>query len=237
MKKIFFKNDVEFNKYIEKADDLGHRKTFHKKNAIIKIFNVRGLISSGFFNTYASRIIKNSLKLKKYDIPSIEITNELVFQYNRRLSGVSYKYIPGTTYRDLSHKITMDMITDLANYISNIHKKGIYFRAMHLGNILLHNKKLFLIDIAKIHFYPWPLFVFTRARAFRRMIKYQDDIKNFGLINYKNLISEYMNSSKFSYFERIRFQLYLTIFSKIKYKYFKKTLGATILLVVLLWLI
>jgi hypothetical protein len=237
MKKIFFKNDAEFNKYIEKADDLGHRKTFHKKNEIIKIFNVRGLISSGFFNTYASRIIKNSLKLKIYDIPSIEITNELIFQYNRRLSGVSYKYIPGTTYRDLSHQITMDMITDLANYISNIHKKGIYFRAMHLGNILLHNKKLFLIDIAKIHFYPWPLFVFTRARAFRRMIKYQDDIKNFGLINYKNLISEYMNSSKFSYFERIRFQLYLTIFSKIKYKYFKKTLGATILLVVLLWLI
>src|SRR6056300_108600 len=237
MKKIFFKNDAEFNKYIEKADDLGYRKTFHKKNAIIKIFIVRGLISSGFFNTYASRIIKNSLKLKKYDIPSIEITNELVFQYNRRLSGVSYEYIPGTTYRDLSHKITMDMITDLANYISNIHKKGIYFRAMHLGNILLHNKKLFLIDIAKIHFYPWPLFVFTRARAFRRMIKYQDDIINFGLINYKNLISEYMNSSKFNYFERIRFQLYLTIFSKIKYKYFKKTLGATILLVVLLWLI
>ena len=237
MKKIFFKNDAEFNKFVEKADDLGHRKTFHKKNEIIKIFNVRGYISSGFFNTYASRIIKNSIRLKEHEIPSIEITNELAFQYNNRLSGVSYKYIPGKTYRDLGNKITKEMITDLAKYISIIHKKGIYFRAMHLGNILLHNKKLFLIDIAKIHFYPWPLFIFTRARAFRRMIKYQDDIKHFGLINYKNLISEYMVSSKFNHFERIRFQLYLTIFSKIKYKYFKKTLGATILLVVLLWLI
>ena len=237
MKKIFFKNDAEFNKFVEKADDLGHRKTFHKKNEIIKIFNVRGYISSGFFNTYTSRIIKNSIKLKEHEISSIEITNELAFQYNNRLSGVTYKYIPGKTYRDLGNKITKEMITDLAKYISIIHKKGIYFRAMHLGNILLHNKKLFLIDIAKIHFYPWPLFIFTRARAFRRMIKYQDDIKHFGLINYKNLISEYMNSSKFNSFERIRFQLYLTIFSKIKYKYFKKTLGATILLVVLLWLI
>ena len=237
MKKIFFKNDAEFNKFVEKADDLGHRKTFHKKNEIIKIFNVRGYISSGFFNTYASRIIKNSIRLKEHEIPSIEITNELAFQYNNRLSGVSYKYIPGKTYRDLGNKITKEMITDLAKYISIIHKKGIYFRAMHLGNILLHNKKLFLIDIAKIHFYPWPLFIFTRARAFRRMIKYQDDIKHFGLINYKNLISEYMVSSKFNHFERIRFQLYLTIFSKIKYKYLKKTLGATILLVVLLWLI
>lgn len=237
MKKIFFKNDAEFNKFVEKADDLGHRKTFHKKNEIIKIFNVRGYISSGFFNTYASRIIKNSIKLKEHEISSIEITNELAFQYNNRLSGVSYRYIPGKTYRDLGNKITKEMITDLAKYISIIHKKGIYFRAMHLGNILLHNKKLFLIDIAKIHFYPWPLFIFTRARAFRRMIKYQDDIKHFGLINYKNLISEYMVSSKFNSFERIRFQLYLTIFSKIKYKYFKKTLGATILLVVLLWLI
>jgi hypothetical protein len=237
MKKIFFKNDAEFNKFVEKADDLGHRKTFHKKNEIIKIFNVRGYISSGFFNTYASRIIKNSIRLKEHEIPSIEITNELAFQYNNRLSGVSYKYIPGKTYRDLGNKITKEMITDLAKYISIIHKKGIYFRAMHLGNILLHNKKLFLIDIAKIHFYPWSLFIFTRARAFRRMIKYQDDIKHFGLINYKNLISEYMVSSKFNHFERIRFQLYLTIFSKIKYKYLKKTLGATILLVVLLWLI
>ena len=237
MKKIFFKNDAEFNKFVEKADDLGHRKTFHKKNEIIKIFNVRGYISSGFFNTYASRIIKNSIRLTEHEIPSIEITNELAFQYNNRLSGVSYKYIPGKTYRDLGNKITKEMITDLAKYISIIHKKGIYFRAMHLGNILLHNKKLFLIDIAKIHFYPWSLFIFTRARAFRRMIKYQDDIKHFGLMNYKNLISEYMISSKFNHFERIRFQLYLTIFSKIKYKYFKKTLGATILLVVLLWLI
>lgn len=237
MKKIFFKNDAEFNKFVEKADDLGHRKTFHKKNEIIKIFNVRGYISSGFFNTYASRIIKNSIRLTEHEIPSIEITNELAFQYNNRLSGVSYKYIPGKTYRDLGNKITKEMITDLAKYISIIHKKGIYFRAMHLGNILLHNKKLFLIDIAKIHFYPWSLFIFTRARAFRRMIKYQDDIKHFGLINYKNLISEYMVSSKFNHFERIRFQLYLTIFSKIKYKYLKKTLGATILLVVLLWLI
>ena len=237
MKKIFFKNDAEFNKFVEKADDLGHRKTFHKKNEIIKIFNVRGYISSGFFNTYASRLIKNSIKLKDHEIASIEITNELAFQYNNRLSGVSYKYIPGKTYRDLGNKITKEMITDLAKYISIIHKKGIYFRAMHLGNILLHNKKLFLIDIAKIHFYPWPLFIFTRARAFRRMIKYKDDIKNFGLINFKNLISEYMNSSKFNSFERIRFQLYLTIFSKIKYKYIKKTLGASILLVVLLWLI
>ena len=237
MKKIFFKNDAEFNKFVEKADDLGHRKTFHKKNEIIKIFNVRGYISSGFFNTYASRIIKNSIRLKEHEIPSIEITNELAFQYNNRLSGVSYKYIPGKTYRDLGNKITKEMITDLAKYISIIHKKGIYFRAMHLGNILLHNKKLFLIDIAKIHFYPWPLFIFTRARAFRRMIKYQDDIKHFGLINYKNLISEYMVLSKFNSFERIRFQLYLTIFSKIKYKYFKKTLGAAILLLVLLWLI
>ena len=237
MKKIFFKNDAEFNKFVEKADDLGHRKTFHKKNEIIKIFNVRGYISSGFFNTYASRLIKNSIKLKDYEIASIEITNELAFQYNNRLSGVSYKYIPGKTYRDLGNKIPKDMIPDLAKYISIIHKKGIYFRAMHLGNILLHNKKLFLIDIAKIHFYPWPLFIFTRARAFRRMIKYKDDIKNFGLINFKNLISEYMNSSKFNSFERIRFQLYLTIFSKIKYKYIKKTLGVSILLVVLLWLI
>ena len=225
MKKIFFKNDAEFNKFVEKAVDLGHRKTFHKKNEIIKIFNVRGYISSGFFNTYASRIIKNSIRLKKYEIPSIEITNELAFQYNKRLSGVSYKYIPGKTYRDLGNKITKEMITDLAKYISIIHKKGIYFRAMHLGNILLHNKKLFLIDIAKIHFYPWSLFIFTRARAFRRMIKYQDDIKHFGLINYKNLISEYMVSSKFNHFERIRFQLYLTIFSKIKYKYLKKLLA------------
>ncbi len=237
MKKIFFKNDAEFNKFVEKAYDLGHRKTFYKKNEIIKIFNVRGYISSGFFNTYASRIIKNSIKLKDHEISSIEITNELAFQYNNRLSGVSYKYIPGKTYRDLGNKITKEMITDLAKYISIIHKKGIYFRAMHLGNILLHNKKLFLIDIAKIHFYPWPLFIFTRARAFRRMIKYKDDIEHFGLINYKYLVSEYMVSSKFNSFERIRFQLYLTIFSKIKYKYLKKTLGATILLVVLLWLI
>jgi hypothetical protein len=246
--------DQAFYKYIIFGGSIGASEAYMNGywsspnlTSVIRVFAVNQQLTEKLetkFNFFIKPLFKlihylnkNSIKLKEHEIPSIEITSELAFQYNNRLSGVSYRYIPGKTYRDLGNKITKAMITDLAKYISIIHKKGIYFRAMHLGNILLHNKKLFLIDIAKIHFYPWPLFIFTRARAFRRMIKYQDDIKHFGLINYKNLISEYMVSSKFNHFERIRFQLYLAIFSKIKYKYFKKILGATILLVVLLWLI
>lgn len=238
MKKIYFKNEYSYIEYLTNAKDLGYEKTWLKGSNVIKIFNTRGLILSGFVRSFSSRIIHNVHKLKKLDIPSLEITAELLFQYVKRGSGVVYKFISGCSVRDLpKNAITKDLVINLAEFIAEFHQKGIYFRAMHLGNIIYDNKRFSLIDVAKIHFYPWPLFIFTRARAFRRLFKYKNDIAYFKQTNFDLLLSRYMLESHFSKLENLLFNFYLNIMQSFNYKTIKLLIGFIFLLPILLWLI
>ena len=238
MKKIYFNTEHSYLEYLTEAEDLGYEKTWLKTNNVIKIFNTRGFISSGFIRSFSSRIIKNAHKLNKLQIPSLKISEELVFQYDKRKSGVVYKYIPGCSIRDLpTTDITKDLVTNLAKFIAEFHQKGVYFRAMHLGNIIYYNKTFSLIDVAKIHFYPWPLFILTRARAFRRLIKYKKDIAHFKQSNLELLLSRYSQESHFSKCENLLFNFYLNMMQSFNYKTIKLLIGFVIFMLILLWLI
>ena len=149
-----------------------------------------------------------------------------------------YKYIPGCTVRDLQRKdITKDLVTNLGKFIAEFHQKGVYFRAMHLGNIIYYNKTFALIDVAIIHFYPWPLFILTRALAFRRLIKYKKDIAHFKQSNLELLLSRYRLESNFSKRENLLFNFYLNMMQSFNYKTIKLLIGLVIFMLILLWLI
>ena len=238
MKKIYFKTEYSYLEYLTDAKDLGDEKTWLKDKNVIKIFITRGLISSGFIRPFSSRIINNAHKLNKLQIPSLKISEELIFQYDKRKTGVIYKYIPGCSIRDLpTTDITKDLVTNLAKFIAEFHQKGVYFRAMHLGNIIYYHNTFALIDVAKIHFYPWPLFIFTRARAFRRLIRYTKDIAHFKQSNLELLLSRYRRESNFSKRENLLFNFYLNMMQSFNYKTIKLLIGLVMFMLILLWLI
>ena len=54
--------------------------------------------------------------------------------------------------------------------------KSVYFRSLHLGNVLLMDDGEFaLIDIADLHIYPSPLRIALRQRNLRHMQRYPED--------------------------------------------------------------
>ena len=222
MKTVILKNVIDFDKLTKNSINLSE-KVFLKNKQIIKLFFTRGTISSGFINPYSERLIKNSLKLKKLGVHSIKVTHHLIFEFNKRMSGVIYNKLDGKTIREICKErdLTVAEIKYLAKFTSTLHNEGIYFKAMHLGNLVL-NKKIYLIDIAKINFYPWPLWFNTRIRAFKRIFKYKDDLKNFGDKNLNIFLTYYCQFSKIG---PIKQHIFLFLIKKLADKKLVKTIN------------
>ena len=62
------------------------------------------------------------------------------------------------------------------SYLACLHEQGIYFRTLHLGNIVLgHDGHLALIDIADVRFARRSLRRWVRRRNFRNVLRYRED--------------------------------------------------------------
>jgi hypothetical protein len=76
----------------------------------------------------------------------------------------------------------------MLRFIADLHEKGIYFRSLHFGNILMTpNGNMALIDISDLKVYPWSLTLNQRIRNWKHLLKYTFE---------KGVISEY-GSEKF----------------------------------------
>ncbi|MCL2021218.1 MAG: hypothetical protein FWG81_03745 [Betaproteobacteria bacterium] len=61
-------------------------------------------------------------------------------------------------------------------FIIRLHSLGIYFRSLHLGNIILTTDgKLGLIDFSDLYIYHRPLPVFMCRRNIRRMLRFANE--------------------------------------------------------------
>lgn len=72
------------------------------------------------------------------------------------------------------------LLEQLAGFFRNLHRKGIYFRSMHLGNIVLTpSGTLGLIDIADLAFQSRAL---SHNKASRNLAHFERYLKHNGLI-------------------------------------------------------
>ena len=91
------------------------------------------------------------------------------------------------------------IVGELAEFVARLHHKGIYFRSLHLGNILRHPEgELMLIDVADLRFLWLLMSPLGRARNFRHLFRYPQDlaiIRHYGL---KRFLARYLLSSGIS---------------------------------------
>ena len=92
----------------------------------------------------------------------------------------SYRAIcafPGLSVRDTLHASKASFAWwDLAHFLHSIHRKGVYFRSIHLGNIIhLGHSKFGLIDFTDVTFYRSPISLKRRAHNIHFIYKYQED--------------------------------------------------------------
>lgn len=158
-------SQASFNALIEgaqqlEADSHGPKVYRLQDGSFFKLFRRKRLLSSVIWNPYSKRFCDNALRLKEQGIPTLVPLARYQLE-NPVLSAVHYSPLPGETLRQLSASAGFDWeatLPDLIALIRQLHRSGIYFRSLHLGNIVrTPDGRLGLIDVSDMRFLDGPL--------------------------------------------------------------------------------
>jgi tRNA A-37 threonylcarbamoyl transferase component Bud32 len=113
-----------------------------------------------------------------------------------RLSAIRYSPLPGKTIKDIMKAGLLDeaLAYQVGEFIAKVHALGIYFRGLHIGNIVLTpNGDLGLIDVSELSIYTYKLGAYRRLRNFARFWRSKQDKYAFGEKNISALIEGYLS--------------------------------------------
>ena len=170
---------LEVNAKVIEEDGLGPKVIRLENGNFLKLFRERRCYTSGSFNPYSQRFAVNSERLQALGITAPAILDLYVFADGS--SGVLYQPLPGQTLRQVmqsmgSGAMRQALVERFGKFLALLHEQGVYFRSLHLGNVLLMDDGEFgLIDIADLHLYPSPLRLALRQRNLRHMQRYPED--------------------------------------------------------------
>ena len=154
-----------------------------------KLFRPASLFSSSRVRPYAVRFQRASYELARRGIPTVAVSAV----YHVKHLGqhlVLYHPIDGIELRDALADTAKcsELLPASARFIARLHHKGVYFRSLHFGNVLVDDAgKMGLIDIAATRFKSAPLGSVMRLRNFQRVHSYpqdRDDLQDFGPADY-----------------------------------------------------
>ncbi|WP_421682583.1 toluene tolerance protein [Stutzerimonas urumqiensis] len=161
---------------ILEADGLGPKVFQLSSGLILKIFRQRRLFSSATFSPYAGRFIRNAQRLEATGIATVSPVQYFDLP-EKRTTAVLYRPLPGITVAQLARdgKLEPAIIRDLAHFIRRLHQKGIYFRSLHIGNIVRTPEQRWgLIDVADMTFRRRALSRTLIERNFRQFKRHLD---------------------------------------------------------------
>lgn len=170
---------------------------------ILKLFRRKRLLSSQIWITHAARFSRNAEKLKNRDISTIEILTTFTIPEIER-SAVLYKMLEGETLRDwLRARDTSSKeheLEKLGAFVAELHGKGVLFRSLHLGNVLvMPNGALGLIDIADTGFRRFgTLSTSQRIRNFHHMDRHDEDRSHLGQNGGQAFLQGYLKNADLS---------------------------------------
>jgi len=161
---------------------------------VVKLFRTKRLISSARLVPYSTRFARNAARLRARGIRVPEVLDTFHCPGIER-HGVIYRRLPGETVDGLlQHRRDDALVGKLAAFVAELHEKGVYFRSVHPGNVLLTEEgNLGLIDLQDVRFRPWPLGRQARARNFRPLFNsdpQSQGVRDFGFEPFVDLYLE-----------------------------------------------
>ena len=143
--------------------------------SLIKLFRRKRLVSSTAWYPYAQRFADNAEALAQRGIPVPRVIDIWRIPSIKR-DAVHYHPLEGVTLRSLNRPESNIDLTALkkrfTDFIIHLHRLGIYFRSLHLGNVILTPAgELGLIDFSDLRIYRASLPTFMRRRNIRRMLE------------------------------------------------------------------
>ncbi|VVN09957.1 hypothetical protein PS645_03737 [Pseudomonas fluorescens] len=167
------------NAHVIEEDGLGPKVLRLVDGSFLKLFRRRRWYTSGTFNPYSERFAVNSEELRRMGIPTPHLLN--LYRLKDGSSAVHYTPLPGSTLRQVLQGITAPdvreaLVQRFGKFMAQLHEQGVYFRSLHLGNVLvLQDGEFGLIDVADMRIYPSSLCLSLRQRNLRHMQRYTED--------------------------------------------------------------
>lgn len=177
---------LEHGEVLEK-DGRGPKVVRLESGLFLKIFHTRRHPLLARLFPFANRFAHNVELLHKLGIPAPEIVETFWVDRVRGLTGCQYRPLPGTPLETLHRQAPQQLraaLPELASFIRELHDKGIYFRSLHLGNIILTPSGEFgLIDVLDLRKKSAPITRSLARRNFRHLENYlaRKKIKDFPL--------------------------------------------------------
>ena len=178
-------------------DARGEKVLLTPDERIIKLFYPRRRITSARIYPYAYRFWNNARRLSNKGITTIQC-EQLRYDSAHQRHLITYPLLPGSTLRDcLAATANADELLErLAAFLATIHAKGILFRSVHLGNILvLEDGSFGLIDVADMSIRNRPLGLLKRARNFRHLLHDRADRERLSRYGYGRLLKQYEDAA------------------------------------------
>lgn len=175
-------------------DGLGPKVLRLEDGSFLKLFRARRWYTSGGFNPYSQRFATNSQHLQQLGIAAPRILD--VYSLRDGSSAVRYQPLTGLTVRQalqsLDSGVREALVERLGRYMAVLHERGVYFRSLHLGNVLLLEDGEFgLIDLADMRIYPSALRSALRQRNLKHMQRYPQDRNWLFDTHFEPLVSGY----------------------------------------------
>lgn len=173
---------------------------------IIKFFWPRKIISRSRIQSPAKRFIKNALKLQNTGFHGVDVKTWLHCS-DPKVECIVYAKLPGKDFRQTNNK---NKLAEVARFVANLHSQGIFFRGIHLGNLLqCANNKIALLDITDCKVYKKPLGFHKRYRNLRHLLANQDDQNDFKQFGIDKFIDIYLNQANIDLFRKKRLKYLL----------------------------
>jgi len=145
---------------ILEADSFGAKVYLLLDGKILKLFRRKRWFSSALLRPYSKRFIDNAAQLEKLGVPTLKVISFHRLE-SPGMTAVLYRPLPGETLRQITRQSGFSWqheLPALIELIRSLHASGIYFRSLHLGNIVVTPEdKLGLIDVADMRFFKTPL--------------------------------------------------------------------------------
>jgi len=160
------------------ADGHGEKVLKLNDGRIMKLFRRKRLFSSALIYPYGKRFFDNANQLIKLGIPTVN--NTVVFRVpSISRIAVVYQPLPGYSLDDLiqNNHFSEKNIQQFAAFLAKLHKLGVYFRSIHLGNVILTpENKLGLIDVSDMKVYRKTLSTALCARNLQHFCRYPEHV-------------------------------------------------------------
>jgi hypothetical protein len=164
---------------IVEQDGFGVKVILQPDGNYLKTFWFRRVLSSRRLYPESLRFILHAKSLNRRGIATVDVIEQLRIPHLKR-TGVLYRPLAGRTLRQVAAAGEFDSVLAgrLGAFIAELHGKGIFFRSLHLGNVLLcPDGGLGLIDISNMRVFLRPLSVRLRRRNFSHLLRYAEDLK------------------------------------------------------------